>query len=43
MDCLPPTLAGRQYYTPTDRGFEKELRRRLEGWQRIKQTRKQQN
>ena len=23
MDCLPPSLAGRQYYRPTDRGSEK--------------------
>ncbi|MFQ5741421.1 MAG: replication-associated recombination protein A [Acidobacteriota bacterium] len=29
MDCLPPQLAGRRYYHPTDEGFEKELGRRL--------------
>ena len=40
MDCLPPSLAGRRYYAPTDRGFEKELKRRLEGWARLKQARK---
>ena len=36
MDCLPESVAGRKYYRPTDRGFEKELKRRLEGWEQIK-------
>ena len=40
IDCLPPSLTGRRYYCPTDRGFEKELKRRLDSWARIKQTRK---
>jgi putative ATPase len=39
MDCLPPSLAGRKYYRPTERGFEKEIKRRLDGWAEIK-TRK---
>jgi len=30
MECLPPSLAGRQYYFPTDRGVEKRIRERLE-------------
>jgi putative ATPase len=32
MDCLPASLKGRRYYEPTDRGFEKDVRRRLEEW-----------
>ena len=36
IDCLPPSLRGRQYYVPTTRGFEKTLARRLAAWQRIK-------
>jgi putative ATPase len=40
MDCLPPSLEGRRYYRPADRGFEKEIGRRLEGWRRIKAERK---
>ena len=40
MDCLPESLAGRKYYRPTDRGFEKELKRRLDGWEKIKDERK---
>ncbi len=40
MDCLPVSLAGRRYYEPTERGFEKEIKRRLEGWARIKQSRR---
>jgi putative ATPase len=30
MECLPPSLAGRQYYFPTDRGLEKRIAERLE-------------
>ncbi len=41
MDCLPPSLAGRTYYQPTDRGFEKEIKRRLDGWARIKAERRE--
>jgi putative ATPase len=37
MECLPPSLADKTYYRPTDRGFEKEIKRRLEGWERYKQ------
>ena len=40
MECLPESLAGRTYYQPTERGFEKEIKRRLEGWERIKAERK---
>jgi putative ATPase len=40
MDCLPPSLAGRRYYKPSDRGFEKEIKRRLEGWEKVKAERK---
>src|SRR4051812_11043625 len=40
MDCLPPSLSGRKYYKPTERGFEKEIKRRLDGWQKLKQERR---
>jgi putative ATPase len=40
MDCLPPNLQGRKFYEPTERGFEKEIKRRLEGWSEIKRKRK---
>jgi putative ATPase len=39
MTCLPESLAGRKYYQPADRGFEKEIKRRLEGWEKIKKER----
>jgi putative ATPase len=39
MDCLPPSLAGKTYYEPTERGFEKEIKRRLEAWEKVKQQR----
>jgi putative ATPase len=36
MTCLPPALEGRRYYEPKERGFEKEIKRRLDGWEAIK-------
>ncbi|MPY88042.1 MAG: AAA family ATPase [Luteitalea sp.] len=37
MECLPPRLRGRKYYRPTVRGFERELRERIERWEAAKQ------
>jgi len=36
MDCLPESLQGKTYYQPTDRGFEAEIRKRLEAWRRAR-------
>jgi putative ATPase len=30
MDCLPEELQGRQFYTPSDRGYEKIIKERME-------------
>jgi putative ATPase len=35
MTCLPESLTGRTYYTPTDQGFEARIRQRLEEIRRI--------
>jgi len=35
-------VAGRKYYTPTERGFEKEIKRRLDGWAAIRKRRQKQ-
>ncbi len=40
MDCLPERLQGRRFYQPTERGFEKEIKRRLDGWNEIKSQRR---
>jgi putative ATPase len=40
MECLPENLRGRRFYQPTERGFEKEIKRRLDGWKEIKETRR---
>jgi len=40
IDCLPESLRGRTFYAPTERGFEKEIKRRLDGWKEIKRRRK---
>jgi putative ATPase len=39
MDCLPPSLAGRRYYQPTEEGLEKRLRARMEEIRGIKSRR----
>jgi putative ATPase len=36
MSCLPAGLDGRKYYQPPERGFEKEIKRRLDGWEELK-------
>jgi putative ATPase len=36
MDCLPPSLVGRRYYHPTDRGMEKRIAERLEELRRLR-------
>jgi putative ATPase len=30
MECLPPSLAGKRWYVPTERGLEKRIKERLE-------------
>ena len=41
MDCLPESLAGRQYFRPTDQGFEQRLRARMEEIRKIRGRRAQ--
>lgn len=36
LSCLPDSMAGDVFYTPTDRGFEEEIKRRLEEWNQKK-------
>jgi putative ATPase len=36
MTCLPDNLSGRNYYKPTDQGFEQRLRQRLDEIRKIK-------
>ena len=36
MDCLPPSLADRRYYQPTQEGREKQLAQRLEELRRLR-------
>ncbi len=39
-EYLPKNLKGRTYYHPTEQGFEKEIKRRLEDWRRKKVEKK---
>ncbi len=36
QEYLPDKLAGRIYYHPSDRGYEKEIKHRLELWRKLK-------
>jgi len=40
MECLPPSLAGRRYYQPTNEGRERLLAQRMEEIARIKQEKR---
>lgn len=40
MECLPPSLAGRRYYSPTNEGREKLLAQRMEEIARIKNAKR---
>jgi len=40
MECLPPSLAKRRYYHPTDQGREKLLAQRMEEIARIRKSKK---
>jgi putative ATPase len=37
QEYLPEALAGSLYYFPTDRGYEKIIKQRLDQWRRRKQ------
>ena len=38
MDCLPPAHRGRRFFSPTDRGFEGEVRKRMELLRKKRET-----
>ena len=38
---FPPGLEGRRYYHPVERGFEREIKRRLAYWQKLRRERSQ--
>jgi putative ATPase len=40
MTCLPPSVADRTYYSPTERGFEREIKRQMEERARLTKNRK---
>ncbi len=40
MECLPESLAGRQYYFPSERGLEKRIGERLEEIRRLKEEKR---
>jgi len=41
MECLPPSLAGKQYYVPSGHGLEKRIGERLEEIRKIREARKE--
>ena len=41
QDYLPENLAGREYYHPTDRGYEKTIQALMEYWRELRAHREQ--
>jgi putative ATPase len=41
MECLPPSLVGKQYYTPSNRGLEKRIAERMEEIRKAKEAKKE--
>jgi putative ATPase len=41
MECLPPSLVGKQYYAPTHRGMEKRIAERMEEIRQAKAAKKE--
>ena len=37
METMPERLKGRKYYDPGNLGFEKEVRKRMEWWEGLKE------
>ncbi|RMH70702.1 MAG: replication-associated recombination protein A [Gemmatimonadetes bacterium] len=40
MDCLPENLHGTTIYHPIERGFEREIKKRLDYWNRLRQKKR---
>jgi putative ATPase len=40
MECLPQSLQGKRFYHPKDAGYEREIRKRLERWRALLESRK---
>lgn len=40
QECMPKGLEGKLFYVPTDRGYERTIKQRLEYWERLRRARK---
>ena len=40
QEYFPDAIAGRRYYEPVERGFEREMIKRLEYWRRLRENKK---
>ena len=43
MECLPPSLIGKQYYMPSDRGVEKRIAERMEEIRKAKGSKREES
>jgi putative ATPase len=43
MECLPPSLIGKQYYMPSNRGLEKRIAERMEEIRKAKEAKKEES
>jgi putative ATPase len=42
QDYFPPALKRRHFYDPVDRGFEREIKKRLDWWEKLRVQRREQ-
>ena len=43
MECLPPSLIGKQYYMPSNRGLEKRIAERMEEIRKAKEGKREES
>jgi putative ATPase len=43
MECLPPSLVGKQYYMPSNRGLEKRIAERMEEIRKAKEAKREES
>ena len=41
QEYFPAAITGRRYYEPVERGFEREMIKRLEYWRRLREKKKE--
>ena len=43
QNCFPESMGRQKYYYPVERGFEREIKKRLEYWEKLREQIKKQS